>query len=331
MSDAPVVGVLGRGVPLELVEATGARPVRLRGDVALDTGGADELLGRGIDPAANAVLAALLHDGFAGLRGIVVANDSEASLRVYFVLRELARVEPGAGVPPLHLLDVAHLDRAASRAYTRAEFADTAAVLAEWTGAAFDGDRLGAVIARREDARTSLAALRAEVAGSTFLTARLAVDESGVLERPEPVAAGGPRLILSGSGHDAPDVTAAIESAGARLVGDDHPDGELGLALRSATPDLDGLADRYAADGPTSHRASPRERAEHLARLVAERKADGVLVYVRRLDDAPLWDVAAQRAAVDVPVVVVSGQEYGRIDADALDAALAELRTGARR
>lgn len=323
-----VVGVLGRGVPRELLEAAGAVPRTLRGDPSASTAEAERLLGRGIDPAAHAVLAGLLAGGFRGLRGLVVANDAEVTLRLFHALRELARVDAAAGVPPLHLVDVPHLDRPASRAYARAEFADLADVLRAWTGrdprpALADRIRAG------EAARAALLAARPALSGTAFLRRRFALDDGvAPAEQAESDAPTGPRIVLSGSTHDEPGVTSAIEAAGARVVGDDHGGGELGLGLVAATADLDGLADRYAADGLTPHRSAPAQRAAHLARLVAERQADGVLVYVRRLDDAPLWDVAAQRAAAGVPVAVVAGQDYGRIDPGALRAALDELRAG---
>jgi benzoyl-CoA reductase/2-hydroxyglutaryl-CoA dehydratase subunit BcrC/BadD/HgdB len=336
-ADAVRVGVVGRDVPLELIEAFGARPHRLAGDPRADRTEADRWLGRGIDPAANARLAGMLADGFASVDAIAVANDSEASLRLYYALRELARTDPDAGVPPLHLLEVPHIPRPTSRDYARAEFPRFAEVLTTWTGTALDATELARAIESREAARAALAARRAKLPGSRFLELRLRLDQGPV----DPVRrewddvsaalpSGRPRLVLSGSGHDHPGVTLAIESAGFDVVGDDHPDGELGLGARSSAPTLDALADRYAADGPTPHRSSPRERAEHLARLVDERRADGVLVYVRRFDDAPLWDVAAQRGRVAVPLVLVSGQEYGEIDAADLARVHAELEGAAR-
>ena len=331
------VGVVGRDVPLELIEAFGASPHRLAGDPHADRTEADRWLGRGIDPAANARLAGVLADGFAAVDAIAVANDSEASLRLYYALRELARTDPDAGVPPLHLLEVPHIPRPTSRDYARAEFARFGEVLTTWTGTPLDATELARAIESREAARAALAGRRAELPGSRFLELRLRLDRGPVdaVQReldavPAVTPSGRPRLVLSGSGHDHPGVTQAIESAGFDVVGDDHPDGELGLGARSSAPTLDALADRYCADGPTPHRSSPRERAEHLARLVDERRADGVLVYVRRFDDAPLWDVAAQRRGVAVPLVLLSGQEYGEIDAADLARAHADIQGAAR-
>ena len=322
---APIIGVLGRGVPLELIDAAGAVAHRIAGDAEADRAEADRWLGRGIDPIANAVLAGLFAARFAPYAGIAVSNDSEAGLRLYYVLRELARVDPAAGVPPLHLVEVAHLDRPTSRDYTRAEFARFADILRLWTGAPLDDAAIADSIAARETRRTDLASRRAHLSGTRFLDLRLRLDRA---DEPDPAAADVPRssrnrrIILSGSGHDETGVVASIEAAGFDVVGDDHPDGELGLGLTCRTPTVDGLADRYSADGPTPHRSAPAERAAHLAALVAERAADAVIVYVRRHDDAPLWDLAAQRARVGVPIAVVDDQLYGRIDLRELESAL---------
>ncbi|MDY7104491.1 MAG: 2-hydroxyacyl-CoA dehydratase family protein [Actinomycetota bacterium] len=350
----PVIGVIGRDVPLELVEAAGAAPLTLRGDPSIDLGPADTLLGTGLDPAARAILAQLLGTGFAGLDALVACTDCEGSVRVFYALRELARVRSDLGIPPVHLVDVAHLPRESSRRYTTLRLAELRAVLSDWTGRAADDDRLADAIVQRDEVRRRLVALDALrrrdppwCTGSELLAAATAarrataaevlplldrvLTEAGPPDRTDGSGrtdtTGGRRVLLTGSAHGEPGVTAAIEASGGVVVADDHPTGALGLDLTCESPTLEALAARTAADGVTPQRGRTADRAAQTARLVAERDAEVVIAYVRCLDEAPLWDAAAQRDALDVPLVLLRDQDHGAVDRDALAAALDRATT----
>lgn len=340
---APTIGLIGRDVPPAIVEAAGARPHRLRGVPGTDTSAADAYLGRGLDPAARSLLAGLLTTGFAGLDGIVAGSDSDASQRVFYLLRELRRVDPAAGVPPVHLVDVLHGPSPAVRDYTRDRLAEFRDVLAGWTGRRAGDDDLERALADHEELRRSLLDLaearrdrHPRFTGSDLLLARHAAGRLPARAarplvdalRGEPRdEVDGVRIVLSGSDHEEPAVTAAIEAAGALVVADDHGTGELGLDLPYGGG-LDGLAARAVADGVTAQRGRIAARAARTADAVRRSAAAGVLVYGRRQDDAVGWDVAAQRRALAVPLETVSGQDFGRIDPDGLRAALAAIGAG---
>lgn len=334
------IGLLGRDVPVELVEAAGARPYRLRGEPGRDLAAADRYLGRGLDPAARSLLAGLLETGFRGLDAIVASSDTDATLRLFYLLREFRRVEPDLAVPPVHLVDVLHLPRPTTHRYTVRQLEGLADVLAGWTGSDPRAALAPAVAAHLELRRMLrlIADARRDAAtgfrGSDLLLAVLAAGRlpaaeaiplvEALLAEPAAPRPGAP-IVLSGSEHDEPGVTAAIEAAGARIVADDHGGGELGLDRVVTAPTLDALAAAAVANGPTPQRGSAPRRGAHTARLVAASSAAGVLVYARRHDEAPLWDAWAQRRATDVPVEVIRDQDYGEIDADALRTALERI------
>ena len=346
--DGPVIGVIGRDVPLELIDAAGARPFTLQGDPTLDTTGADHYLGTGLDPAARSILAVLLDGGLGHLDAIVACTDSEGSSRLYYLLRELARVDPGAGVPPLHLVDVLHRRRPSSLRYTTRQVAGLSRVLAGWTGRPMTDRSLAEAVEERNEVRRHLQAidalrgeLRPRLSGSDLLTARaasgrlpaavalplLAAAVEAVMDGAGPITEPGPvRLLLTGSAHHEPAVTATIEGAGGAVVADDHPTGALGSGLLCRAPTIQAVAERAWADGGTPQRASSAERAAATARLASERRVDLVLAYARRHDEAPLWDAAAQRAALRVPLVLLPDQGHGAIDRPALTEALARTR-----
>lgn len=333
------LGTVGRDVPLEVLDAAGARVVRLRGRAGTDLAPADAYLGTGVDPAVRALLAGLLESGFAGLDGIVVGSDTDASRRLYYLLRELRRVDPAAGVPPVHLVDVLHLPRETSRRYTLAKVRELRTVVESWTGTTITDDALRDAAARRDAARLAARDLLAHrrsdparLSGARFLDALLAGDtldpdaHAALLRAVEPGdPLPGRRVLLTGSGHDDSRVTAAIEAAGAVVVADDHPDGELGLeslAGAGGADPLAAIAARWHADGPTPQRASTPLRAAATAARARAAGAELIVAYVRERDDAPLWEATAQSRAAGIPVVLLTRQRYGEVDIPALEEAL---------
>lgn len=128
----------------------------------------------------------------------------------------------------------------------------------------------------------------------------------------------GRRVFLSGSDHDTPHVYEAVESEGYVIVGEDHSFGGPQPDRPVGAGGLDALAEHYHHSGPTAHRATAGERAAHAARAVRQCRAEVFVAYSRIADEAPAWDFPAQRAALDVPAVLLERQEYGRADLTAL-------------
>jgi benzoyl-CoA reductase/2-hydroxyglutaryl-CoA dehydratase subunit BcrC/BadD/HgdB len=334
----PVAGYVGADVPVELLTAAGYHPVRLSGAPDEDASPGRHYLGGGLDPVACSILTRLLAGAYGPLDVLVVSRDCEASLRLFYVLRELRRVEPGIALPPVHLVDVLHLPHRTTTRYVLAKVRG----LREWLGAQGrpvpDAALAGAVTAhdRVRALLREMGVLRAQrrLTGVEMLGIVAAVTTRPVVEvlpllgeltaqlpHREPMP--GHPVYLTGSSHDGPHVYAALEAAGLLVVGEDHDRGDL-LALGDVgTATNLAIAERYQFAGPAAPRASIRARAAHTAAALRERDARGLVSYVRRFDDAPPWDFPAQRAATDVPAVLVAQQEYGRITD--LDRVLGEL------
>ena len=332
---APVIGVAGRDVPIELIEAHCAMVRRLELHPGSEIAEATEILGKGIDPTATVALAGVLDADSVPLDAIVLCSDSDATQRLFFGLRELARIEPSRGLPPVHLIDLVHLPRASSLAYAREEVGLLAARLETWTGRGVSAAELAHAIRDRDRARQLLAELRPRLSGADFFVWRSALDELPAAvaverlraERETDRAALPPAMpvALTGSSHWGAEVVAAIEACGTRVVADDCSGGSLGLEIGVREPTLDGLAERYWRDGDSAHRGSAPERAARLA-LAAERAgAQAIVSYARRRDDAASWEVAAVRSATSLPVLVLHDQEFGGVDGSRLRAALAEI------
>jgi benzoyl-CoA reductase/2-hydroxyglutaryl-CoA dehydratase subunit BcrC/BadD/HgdB len=343
---ALVVGYVGADMPVELLTAAGVRVFRLTGDPESDFALGDRYLGRGVDPVARSVLARLLAGSFGDLDRIVISHDCEASLRLFYALRELGRVEPGTALPEVYLVDILHLPHRTTARYNRRRIGEFAARLEAWTGRPLD---LAGAVAAHDERRRLLAAaaelrraVPARLTGRQFLAvanAPLPVDEHIVLLERLLAEAGrldehaGRRVFLSGSDHDTPHVYEAIEREGHVIVGEDHSFGDLsvtgpvgagglgtgGLGTGGlGTGGLGALAEHYHYSGPTAHRATAGERAAYAAAAVRRCRAELFVSYCRAGDEAPAWDFPAQRAALDIPAVLLERQEYGRADLTAL-------------
>ncbi|AQZ61236.1 benzoyl-CoA reductase [[Actinomadura] parvosata subsp. kistnae] len=332
-------------MPVELLTAAGARAFRLTGDPDAGSGTGDRYLGLGVDPAARSVLTRLLAGSYGHLDRVVVSHDCEASLRLFYALRELRRVEPGTALPEAYLVDLLHLPHRTTARYNRRRIGEFAARLEAWTGRPLDLPRAVAAHDERRRLLAAAAELRravpARLTGRQFLAvlnAPLPVDEHVALLRRLLDEADrlqehpGRRVFLSGSDHDTPHVYEAVESEGYVIVGEDHSFGDLsvtdpigtggpgasGLGTGSLGAGLDVLAEHYHRSGPTAHRATAGERAAHAAAAVKRCRAELFVAYSRAGDEAPAWDFPAQRAALDVPAVLLERQEYGRADLTAL-------------
>lgn len=317
----PRIGVIGDDAPRQLVLACGAIPVRLHGAWNGEvTREAAELLG-----AADAVTVRLLGDLLSGrhdgLAGVVVCNDSMADLRLFYVLRILT--DRSRLRFPVHLLDTprgdgAHRRRFVARQYARlAEFvsgitgrrADAASLAEAATVESALGQALAQVRGRRR-ARTlgGTAALEAyRLAAQTEPIQALdgITDLLGAADVPpsSPETGAPVPVYVTGSSHPDATVYAALEAAGALVVGEDHDAGD--AAWIGETVDVVSLEDacrtlakRHALRVPSAARSLSAERTRHLLAELGRTGAAGVVALVRDLDDGPVWDLIEQRRAL---------------------------------
>ncbi|OLT14134.1 benzoyl-CoA reductase [Actinomadura sp. CNU-125] len=346
----PVIGHVGADVPVELITAAGALPLRLSGGPGEDTADGDRYLGRGVDPAARSTLTRLLAGRWGRLDGLVVARDCEASLRLFYALRELRRTEPATALPPVHLADVLHLPHRTTTRYDLRRLRELRDRLATWTGGPIGDDALAAAVAAHDESRRLLAAAAAElrrrsparVTGREWLaivgagTVLPVHAYNGLLERLLAEAAelprhDGVRVFMTGSGHDSPEVYERVESTGRVIVGEDHDWGDLLFERRVGGRTPEALAERYQYNGPTAPRASIRARARYTAMAVERCGAEELVSCCREHDEAAAWDFPAQREAAGVPSVLVERQPYGAIDTSAFEtSAFRSARTGGR-
>ncbi|WP_194409818.1 2-hydroxyacyl-CoA dehydratase family protein [Microbacterium cremeum] len=302
----PVVGIVGNDVPRQLVLASGATPHRVTGSWTGDVDPvARDLLG-----AADAVAGRILSQVRAGrldCDALVVCADSQANVRLFYVLRSIAPELP------LHLVDLPRAPSTAARRFARFQFAGLVAFLTGLTGQALDA----AALARSADAERALGSalerLRArrraeppQCSGALALEALLdaaRLDPADAVVRVDGARSDVPqtavRVHLTGSSHPDAGLYRALEEQGCVIVSEDHDTGDgawLGVAVDAATVEeaIDGLVDRHFDRVGGSATASSAARAlltRDTALLGAARGVGGV---IRELDEAPAWDVPDQ-------------------------------------
>ncbi|SOD98338.1 2-hydroxyacyl-CoA dehydratase family protein [Blastococcus haudaquaticus] len=325
----PVVGVVGADVPAELVEAAGAVAYRLHGSPDVVSDEARAVLGAALDPVAHSVLTRLLDGSLAFLAGLVVSRDSQASLQLFYALRELRRLEPGRGLPPVVLLDLLHLPTGHTARYDEVRLRQLAGQLTRWTGTPATPDRLAGAVGAAGEVRALLrevGSLRREarLTGTTALhavgvaTALPAADAVPLLRQVVVGAVGevpaARRVFVTGSGQDTDELYRALEQEiGCLVVGEDHDWGASAGPAEPAGADLAALGVAYRDRGPAAPTASIARRAAATAEAVRGARAELLLAVVREHDEAPAWDFPAQAAAVDVPAVLLARQPY-RVD-----------------
>jgi hypothetical protein len=308
---AAVIGVVGNDVPRQLLWATGAVPRRLTGGWGGHASAeALDLLGA-VDPPVADILTGLLEADDSGLDAVIVCNDSQSHLRLFYVLRMLA----ARGLPPVHLLDLPRQDGTATRRFARVQLERVAEFCAAVTGIATDptdwrsaahreravGDAVGRLRARRRSvpARVSgAAALTATLAAASLLPEEAVAVLDAATGEVDPAAT---RLFVTGSSHPDASFYAALEREGTVVVGENHDTGDLawfGASVESEDRSavLDGLVAAHFARRTGSAVSTIAETADATADGADASTADAVLALIRTGDDAPLWDLPAQRA-----------------------------------
>jgi benzoyl-CoA reductase/2-hydroxyglutaryl-CoA dehydratase subunit BcrC/BadD/HgdB len=332
----PVVGYVGCDTPVELITAAGALPVRLAGRAGRDTRLARTYLDGAVDPQTVNVLAAILtpEDGVPVPDLIVITHDCDASLQLFYTLRELRRTGTHR-CPPVHFVDLLHLPGAATRRYNLDRVRRFADQLAAWRGRALDAAELAEAVADHDAARRARTALRHHRAGAlpgrealrwyaagTTMPPRQYADTLTAALAGEPSRPAGRALFVSGSTHDTTDVYGALEDDGWLVVGDDHDWGDGGDQPPVGEPTLDALADHYTREVVPSTARTPDRIASAARDAVAKSGAAYLLTYCRQYDDAHRWDHPARAAAADVPAALLRDQSYCGIDLPGLTAQL---------
>jgi hypothetical protein len=346
----PYVVASWPSVPVEIVRASGLRPVIARG-AADATPAADAVLEPRLFPnRLRRLVEHALTGCLSSAARIIVPRTSDADYKCFLYLSEFVRNGLATAAPRLVLFDLLQSRGSDVRDYdvmrTRALLDD----LASASGRVPSADDLRREIARSNAARAAarrLAALRRvapRVTGTDAFRLMAAFWETEperyvemAREAVERIAArpplAGPRVLLTGAPVDGPTLHEVIESHGAIVVAEAGPWG-IGVAGDDVRIDDDpvaALADKYRADS-----IGARTPVDSLRRWTG-RMLDDVDAVVVSLppDDAVFgWDYPALRdrlAARGVPHACLRGDPYEALSSAEHAALDAMVSTASRR
>jgi len=319
-----VIAYLCDNVPVELIEAAGAFPLRVHGGPEVDRAPVrrhvDSLYPPDVTQRPDfvgAMLGRLLGGGLEFVDAVIVPHNRNAVQAIHRQLHDAQR-EHGLALPPTLYLDKAWSPHDEARAYNRRSIELLIDALGAITGTIPAGAALADAIAAHEERRRligRLVAARAarpgRIAGSLAIELigaswampaatfnPLAAAALDALETAPPIK--GPRLYLGGSPHDHPALYRLVEELGANVVAEDHCWGN-----RAADLPLGGDADPIAAiarrfdDFPACSIRLPLARGrDEMVRRALMAEADGALLYVMAGDTTQAWETPGEAEAL---------------------------------
>jgi bzd-type benzoyl-CoA reductase N subunit len=318
-SGRKVVGTFCSYAPEEIILAAGAHPFRLFG-----SGEKIRLAEAHLQSYCCSLVRGALEDALAGrvdfLDGVVFPHTCDSIQRLSDIWR--------LNVPACFHLDVVlpvKLDTDGARQYMVDVLKRFRRELGEKLGGSISDDDLREAIRIMNRIRAALTRIydlkgeRPEILkGSDFyalVRAAMIMDrtravflleevaaEMGIKSNSEVAAWPKKRIVLSGGVCNHPDIYTIIEEAGGAVVGDDLCTGSRylsGLIDEKADP-AEAIAERYRRRVvcPAKHRGLS-ERADHLVRLVREKRAQGVIFFLLKFCDPHAFDYPYLKEALD--------------------------------
>lgn len=316
----PCVGYVGNTVPVELIVACGALPLRIA-PITEPTEAADAHVESFSDPDVRRIFALYLQGALDALALLVIPRSSESWHKLYLALREAQRIGLKHGGPPLVLYEIVHTQRPSSHAYGLARTRDLAATLAKVTGRVADEASLRAAIAHANHTRSLLQQLQAlrqqrrvsgwqaQVATGALRFMSPADGQAalrGWLSEPRFMAAAEAaparaRLFVQGVPLDHAALHAAVEAAGAVVLMEDDDWGSRAAAplIDEAQEPLAALFEHHWRDVPNARIHPQPPGPEAFVAAHAQGLIDGVIFHLPRPDDVHGWQLPAWRAQAE--------------------------------
>ncbi len=329
-----IIGYFCSYLPVELITAAGLVPVRLRGAGSLDSGPADVFMSSRTCTYVRHALSLVLQGKYDFLSGAVCLNTCDHVRRAFDLFRHKS------GLKFLGFVSVPRNARESLYAYYRQEIENLRGALEKHFGVEIDRQALSRAIVLHNRVRKRLAqldSLRAAddgpMGGADLLAATVAalvmapedflsLSEDWLLKiRPEDgLPAPRARLILAGGELDEPGWVAAVESLGARVVGDSLCTGmraHQSLVDEDGSDPLEALCRRYFFQVSCARMIGNfSDRYESLMRALRERRADGIIF--QRLKFCDPWggdghNLRLRARQEGIPILVLE-REYGMLN-----------------
>lgn len=313
-----VIGYVGADVPVELVLAAGALPMRLSGGADTPAPNADRFVERAFMPEIRSIAEQWLSGALDFLSAVVLSRSDDSAQRLYYYICELQRLGKCGGPEPL-IHDVGSIARHISFEHTIAATTRLALSIGMQRNVlATVAERM----AKREALLTRLGG--ASVPGGFANRTARALQyswqpslESGLQAWLDDIATPSPavrRILLAG--NSAPDdrLHVALESARATVVRElTHSKwfplpNEMG---RAAADSIEAVALRYHSRHTLAQ--SLAHSPELLLSEARAAQADGVVVWAIEEDETLPWVLPAQLRALTgagVPTLALTRQQW---------------------
>ena len=311
------IGYVGPDLPLDLLLASGRFPCHLPWDADRPHGRSAQWLESSFAPWAFSILDSWLEGEFDFFEFVLFSRGDDSSQRLYYYICELQRQGRLSGPTPL-IFDVARIKRVSSLNHTIAAVRDLAdrldiddAALRKGIEAANRRRRIFASIAVERDGPGSF--YERMVRASLFDD----IDEQlAVARRAATIARGG--VLLAGSTPPDDRVHRAIEETGWTVVGEFHDRSvdRLGPEVEIDAADPAARIGAHAYNLIIGPRAFGNQK-EVLVREGRRTKAAVAILWLIEQDEARLWRVPAEKAALDkaeIPTLVLTRRRWDATD-----------------
>jgi hypothetical protein len=312
-----VVGFVGNDVPVALILAAGALPVRLRGKPDEATARVDGFVESSFSPLSRVIANQWLEGSLDHLDAVIFTRSDDSGQRLYYYLCELQRRGLCRGPRPL-LYDIASLERSSSVDHAL----DSTRLLAAQLGA--PENKLKAAmqcVAQRAELLRAVQARRslpAPLPGSAAWALEFAagcdwrdafddlahrwLGESSLLPAPR-------RVMLAGDPLPDNQMHLTIEVCGASVVLELTESTSIGE--RARLEPLAAIAEEFRRR--ESPALSMRRNERWLADCALEHRAEAVVVWLSEQNEALPWEIARQMKALHaarIPALLLARQPW---------------------
>jgi len=332
-----VIGYVGVEIPVELIIASNAFPLRLPSFAQAAYARADAFLESSFMPDVRSICEQYLQGAFRTLSAIILPRSNDSAQRLYYYLCELRSRGLAVGPEPL-IFDLAKIPRDTSRGHSRSAVEHLAMQIGVLEQALPKG------IAQRNRRRELVsAAASSRMNGGTRNTGSVmerifraagfcdadTFDAAFAkwLQYPDSDAAA-PRIMLAGTSPPDERLHLAVEAGGGNVVAEfgDHVSCSVAPPLIPADGSFAAIADHYHLS--TAGSRAFVNRAVDAVRLAKQVRAAGVIIWLLEEEDALIWDLPAQVAALSAAGIACLALLRRRWDGN--DGALEEIKKFAR-
>lgn len=313
-----VIGTLGYDVPDELVIAADMMQYRIFSQYDSDFLGMDPYLEFAFPPAVRNQFEKIINGTDNDVIDyLVISNSTDALVRIYYYIREMAVLEPERMIPELYFIDWHFTKFRMHQMRNENTLNEFKKQLEKWRGKEIKDDEIKAaaiICNENRAAMMEMGKLRkvGRINGSEALTI---IGAAMYMDKREHTAllrkiladavnwpiAEGVKVFVTGSAQENLDFYRLVESLGGYVVSEDHDWGDR-YWDRYTDINLEpikAIVDRYMLRSTGTKRAFVSERTEAVCRNAGNCGAEAFIAYTHIYDDAPSWDFPEQKKALE--------------------------------